>query len=188
MTKRREAAVAFLVGLMLTLAADFSARALAQVQAHARPHLSSAPAPAELLRFVPAILVAGACLHAVAFHSRRALYFVLCCTLPAYAFWSYLGDLGFHHAIAAERWTAAALSSGFAWLASTVVVMLGISPIVLSRLLAGEALGAANDGFDYDPSESKRLPSRAFGRSRLELRVSGVSRDSQFWRVALQLL
>ena len=126
MTKRREPAVAFLVGFTLTWATDFSARAVAQLQTHARPDLFSDAAQAEPFRMVPAILVAGACLHAVVFHSRRVMYFVLCCTLPAYAFWSYLGELGFHRSIAAGRWTGAALSRGLAWLASTVVVMLCI--------------------------------------------------------------
>lgn len=85
---------------------------------------------------LPALLVAGACLHAVAFHSRRALYLVLGCTLPGHAFWSYVGELGFHEAIGARRWTAAALSSGVAGLASIGVVMLGIpAAFLLDRRL-----------------------------------------------------
>lgn len=126
MKKRHEAAVGFLGGLMLTAAANLSARALAQVRAHARSNLLSDSTSAELLRLLPATLVAGACLHAIVFHSRRALYLVLSCTVPVYALWSYLGELGFHQAIATRHWTAAALSSGLAALASLAFVMLGI--------------------------------------------------------------
>jgi len=126
MTKGREAAVGALAGFALAKVAELSARALAQVHAHVAIQLFSDGTTAECFRLIPAILVAGACLHAIAFHSRRALYLVLFCTVPGDAFWSYRGELGFHDAIAAKRWTAAALSSGLAGFASIVLVMLGI--------------------------------------------------------------
>jgi hypothetical protein len=126
MTKAREAAIGFFAGLTLTAAVDFAARALAQVQAHERLLVFSDAAPPTLFRVLPMLLVAGACLHAIAVRARRALYLVLCCTLPGHAFWSYQGEARFHEAIAAGHWTAAALSSGVAALASMAVVMLGI--------------------------------------------------------------
>ena len=126
MTKRAECAFGFLGGLTLSTVVHGVARALAQVQARVQPQLFPDATREEWFRLVPAILVAGACLYANTFRSRLALYLVLGCTLPGYAFWSYVGESGSQDAIAARRWTAAALSSGLAAIAAIFAVMLGI--------------------------------------------------------------
>jgi len=175
---------------MLTAAANLSARALAQVRAHARSNLLSDSTSAELLRLLPATLVAGACLHAIVFHSRRALYLVLSCTVPVYALWSYLGELGFHQAIATRHWTAAALSSGLAALASLAFVMLGIPIAFFLESRFGKALGtSAGYGLaDHKPNEPDGRYTFALRRMCFELCVSHVWSDGQLRRLAMRFL
>jgi hypothetical protein len=76
-----------------------------------------------LFALVPTALVAVACSRAAIAHGWRAVRLVLVMTLPPLAYFTYQSDDGSRAALAAHKWTASALSGGFAWLASVVLVI-----------------------------------------------------------------
>lgn len=115
---------AFFVGFAAFTAADVFARTLAQLHSHSP--LDLIPANGHVPRFALMLLTAGACGHAAAFHSRRAVYVLLSCTLAPYAYFAYWAEFSFHSAIVEKPFNGAALASGFAWIASVLSVIVGI--------------------------------------------------------------
>ena len=73
---------------------------------------------------VPTALLAAACSRAAVAHGWRAVRLVLAMALPPLAYLTYQSEHSSRAALAAEKWTASALSGGFAWLASVVLVVL----------------------------------------------------------------